>query len=47
MVMFQASLGKKQDPIPEEIRVKKAGGMAQAVEHLPNKLVPTSITKKI
>jgi hypothetical protein len=35
--MVQVSLGKKQDPISKITRAKKAGGVAQAVEHLPSK----------
>jgi hypothetical protein len=35
--MVQASLGKNQDPVSKIIRSKKAGGLAQVVEHLPSK----------
>jgi hypothetical protein len=35
--MVQAGLGKKRDPISKITRVKKAGGMAQVVEHQPSK----------
>jgi hypothetical protein len=30
-------LGKKQDPISKISRAKNAGGVTQAVEHLPSK----------
>jgi hypothetical protein len=30
-------LGKKQDPISKITRAKRAGGVVQAVEYLPNK----------
>jgi hypothetical protein len=36
--MIQSSLGKKQDPVSKITRAKRAGGVAQAVEHLPGKL---------
>jgi hypothetical protein len=35
--MVQASLGKKQDPISKITRAKRAGGMAQGVEHTSQK----------
>jgi uncharacterized protein YoxC len=35
--VVQASLGKKQDPISKITRVKRVGGMAQAVQHLSSK----------
>jgi hypothetical protein len=35
--MVQAGLGNKQDPISKIIRVKRARGMARAVERLPTK----------
>jgi hypothetical protein len=36
-IMVHSSLGKKQDSISKIPRVKRAGVMAQAVEHLPSK----------
>jgi hypothetical protein len=47
--MVQDSLSKKQDLISKITRVKKAGGMVQAVEHLTPKheaLSPNSRTTK-
>jgi hypothetical protein len=32
--MVQAGLGKKQEPITKISRVKRTGGVAEAVEHL-------------
>jgi hypothetical protein len=34
---IQASLSKKQDPTSKVNRAKRAGGVAQAAEHLPSK----------
>jgi hypothetical protein len=36
-ITVQASLGKNQDLISKIIRIKKAGCIIQAVEHLPSK----------
>jgi hypothetical protein len=36
-MMVQTRFDKKQDPISKIIRVKRAGHMAQVVEHLPSK----------
>jgi hypothetical protein len=48
---FQVGLNKKQDPISKVTRVKRAGGMAQAVEPLPHKCKTLSsnpsIAKKV
>jgi hypothetical protein len=49
---FQASLGKNQDPISKITRAKSAGGITQAVQHLPKKCEalssnPSTIKNKI
>jgi hypothetical protein len=36
-ISVQPSLREKQDPISKITKAKRAGGMAQAVEHLPIK----------
>jgi hypothetical protein len=48
---FQAGLDKKQDPSSKITRTKKAGGIAEAVESLPNKCKalsskPSTVRKK-
>jgi hypothetical protein len=35
-IWVQAGLGKKLDPISKIARVKRVGGMTQAVEYLPS-----------
>jgi hypothetical protein len=37
MIMVQAGLSKKPDPISKITREKRAEGMAQVVEYLPSK----------
>jgi hypothetical protein len=36
-ITVQADLDRKQDPISKVTRTKRAGGMAQVVEHLASK----------
>jgi hypothetical protein len=47
-VTVQACFGKKQDPIYQITRAKRAGGMAEAVEYLPCKheVLPKKIRKR-
>jgi hypothetical protein len=44
MVTVLASPGKKQDPISEITKAKKAGGVAQVLELLPSKCKSPSQT---
>jgi hypothetical protein len=50
-IMVQTGLGKKWGPISKTARARRAGGVAQAIEHLPSKHEATnsnpSIAKKI
>jgi hypothetical protein len=50
MIMVKASLDKKQDHSSRITRAKVAGGVAQAIEHLPRKhevlISNSSITHK-
>jgi hypothetical protein len=45
MVTVLASPGKKQDPISEITKAKKAGGVAQVLELLPSKCTPLPAQK--
>jgi hypothetical protein len=44
--MIPPRLGKKQGPISKITRAKRAGGMAQAVKHLPSKFKPQYLKKQ-
>jgi hypothetical protein len=45
-ILAQVGLGKKCNPISKITRAKRAGGIAQLVEHLPSKSSNPSTTKK-
>jgi hypothetical protein len=45
-IMVQTSLGKKRDPHLQNNQSKRAGGVAQVVEHLPSKCKALSSNPK-